>query len=63
MDPSRRKLALHKEPSKYILYLVSRGTHGSIVWLRHVATCQKVADSIPDEVMDFSIDLILPAAL
>jgi hypothetical protein len=31
-------------------------------WLRHYATSQKVARSSPDEV-DFSIYLILPAAL
>jgi hypothetical protein len=30
---------------------------------RNYATSQKVVGSIPDEVMDFSIDLILPAAL
>jgi hypothetical protein len=31
--------------------------------LRHYATSRKVAGSIPDEVIGFSIDLILPAAL
>jgi hypothetical protein len=34
-----------------------------ISWLRHYATSQKVAGSIPDEVIEISIDLILPAAL
>jgi hypothetical protein len=33
-------------------------------WLRHYAISQKVAGSIPDEVIGFfPIDLILPAAL
>jgi hypothetical protein len=32
-------------------------------WLRHYATSRKVAGSIPDEVIGFSFDLILPAAL
>jgi hypothetical protein len=31
--------------------------------LRHYATSWKVADSIPDDEMDFSIDLSLPTAL
>jgi hypothetical protein len=32
-------------------------------WLRHYATSRKLVGSIPDEVLDFLIDLILPAAL
>jgi hypothetical protein len=32
-------------------------------WLRDSATNRKVASSFPDEVLDFLIDLILPAAL
>jgi hypothetical protein len=33
------------------------------IWLRHYTTSQKGAGSISDESLDFSIDLILPAAL
>jgi hypothetical protein len=32
-------------------------------WLRYCATNRKVADSIPDGVMGFFIDIILPIAL
>jgi hypothetical protein len=32
-------------------------------WLRHYATRRKVVSSIPDEVIRFSVELILPAAL
>jgi hypothetical protein len=33
------------------------------MWLRHYATSLKIEVSILDEVIEFSIDLILPAAL
>jgi hypothetical protein len=35
----------------------------AVAWLRHYATSRKVAGSITYEVIDFSIDLILSAAL
>jgi hypothetical protein len=35
----------------------------AISWLRHYATSRKIAGSIPDEGIGFSIYLILPAAL
>jgi hypothetical protein len=34
-----------------------------VAWLRHYATSRNIAGSIPDEVIGFSIDLILPATL
>jgi hypothetical protein len=46
----------------YSPYLLLRGTR-SRTWLRHYALSRKVAGSIPDEVIEFSIDLIFTATL
>ena len=46
----------------YSRLLVIRGTRWHS-WLRHCATSRKVAGSIPDGVIAFFIDIILPAAL
>jgi hypothetical protein len=34
-----------------------------VQWLRHCATNQKVAGSIPDGVIEFFVDIFFPAAL
>jgi hypothetical protein len=47
---------------KYTNAQKSRGTRQR-TWLSHFTTSREVSDSIPDEVIGFSIDLILPAAL
>jgi hypothetical protein len=50
----------------YDMYLKSWGGGGGMhwhIWLRQYATSWKVTDSIPDEVIGFLVDLILPATL
>jgi hypothetical protein len=47
-------------------FISAEGQQGTRLrsWLIHYAVSQKVAGSIPDEVMEyFSVDLILPVAL
>jgi hypothetical protein len=43
-------------------YYVRQGT-AVAEWLRYCATNRKVAGSIPDGVMEFFIDIVLPIAL
>ena len=43
--------------------ILSTGSTQWSSWLRHCATTRQVAGSIPDGVMGFFIDIILPAAL
>jgi hypothetical protein len=50
-------------PSLCTLGILTGGGMWQHSWLRHYAARWKVTGSIPDQVMDLSIDLMLPAAL
>jgi hypothetical protein len=47
----------------YQLYVWDGGGMQQCSWLRHYATSWKVRGLIPNEIIEFSIELILPAAL
>jgi hypothetical protein len=50
---------LPKPSTPILIFILGRFLSRAVSWLRHYATSWNVADSIPDEVISFPIDVIL----